>query len=463
MAGCGKTETANANSKGGPGGAGGRRGGGDVPVTIAKAVQKEVPVDLQVIGNIEAYLTINVKAQVGGELTRVFFHEGDFVKAGETLFTIDRRQLEAQLQQAQATLMKNEAQLQQAQANLARDQAQSEYSKSQAGRYAQLTKEGVISKEQNDQAQTSADAANKTVDADRANIESAKADIAATKASIDNIRVMLSYTTIKSPITGRTGNLNVKQGNVVAANTTDLMTINQIQPIYATFSVPEVHLPAIKSGLQSKLLVFAAPQDASEPPHQGVLSFIDNTVDPTTGTIRCKATFPNEDRKMWPGEFVRVTIRLRTDPNAVVVPSQAVQTGQSGPYIYVVKEDRSVETRDVVAGARVDQDQVISKGIAPGETVVVEGQLRLAPGMKVQIRDNSGTGGGGRRAGRGGQSGGQGGPGGAPAGGQNRAGNPGSGSADNPGTPAGQPGGPRSGFRRNGEGGGRPAQQPPQQ
>ncbi len=399
--------TAAANSKGPAGGPGGRRGGGDVPVTIAKVVQKEVPVDLQVIGNIEAYSTINVKAQVSGELIKVHFHEGDFVNTGDTLFSLDRRQIEAQLAQMQATLAKNQAMLQQAQANLAKDQANAQFAKSQAARYDQLTKEGVISKDQNDQVQTSSDASRQAVEADKAMIESARADINATKANVDNLNVMVSYTTIKSPINGRTGNLNVKQGNIVTANSMDMMTINQVQPIYATFSVPEMHLSTIKAHMaQDKLKVFATPQDSTDPPEVGVLTFIDNTVDTSTGTIKLKATFPNTNRKLWPGEFVRVTVRLRTDPNALVVPNQAVQTGQSGPYVYVVKEDRSVESRDVITGARVDQQLVIAKGVSAGETVVVDGQLRLAPGMKIQVRE-PGARGGARGAGGAGKGGGE--------------------------------------------------------
>jgi membrane fusion protein, multidrug efflux system len=375
-----------------------RGGGGDVPVTVAKVVQKDVPVDLQVIGNVEAYSTIAVKAQVGGELTKAFFQEGDYVKAGDMLFTIDQRQLNAQLHQAEAALAKNTAQLRQAEATLAKDTAQAQYAKSQAARYARLTQEGVLSKEQNDQTQTAADAAEQGVTADKAAIESARADIDSTKATIENIRVMLTYTTIRSPINGRTGNIAVKQGNVVAPTVTDLAMINQVEPIYVTFSVPESNLPSIKQHMiNGKLKVFATPQDSTDPPEAGYLTFIDNTVDPTTGTIKLKGTFPNSDHKLWPGEFVRVVLRLATQPNALVVPNQAVQTGQEGPYLYVVKSDRSAESRPVVTGARLDQDLVIEKGVAAGETVVVEGQLRLAPGMKVQIRDNSGAPTGGSR------------------------------------------------------------------
>jgi multidrug efflux system membrane fusion protein len=198
----------------------------------------------------------------------------------------------------------------------------------------------------------------------------------------------LSYTAIHSPIDGRTGNLTVKQGNLVAANVMELVTIAEVQPIYVTFSVPEAQLTGIKKYMaQGKLSVNATPQDDNTQREVGVLTFVDNTVDSTTGTIKLKGTFPNSDHKLWPGEFVRVTLRLTTQADAVVVPNQAVQTGQDGPYVYVVKDDKTVEMRPVVTSTRVDQDLVIDKGLRPGETIVTEGQLRLAPGSKVQFRD----------------------------------------------------------------------------
>ena len=205
---------------------------------------------------------------------------------------------------------------------------------------------------------------------------------------MENIRVQLGYTAIKSPLDGRTGNLNVKQGNVLTANVTDLMTINQVEPIYVTFSVPEARLPEIKRSL----LVMASRQDDTSHPETGELTFIDNVVDPTTGTIRLKGTFRNSGRKLWPGEFVRVTVRLRTQPNALVVPNQAVQTGQDGTYVFVVKPDQTVESRPVVTGTRVDADLVVETGLRADETVVVEGQLRLAPGSRIQAMGEPGKG-----------------------------------------------------------------------
>jgi membrane fusion protein, multidrug efflux system len=382
-------------------------GGGDVPVMVAVAAQKNVPVEIQVIGNVEAYSTISVKAQVTGELTKVYFHEGDYVKKNDLLFTIDPRPLQAALNQAKANLAKDEASLGQAQANLARDAAQARYAESQANRYQALFEQKIISRDQAEQLRATADAAVQAVAADRATIESQKASIGASRAAVDNAQVQLGYTEIRSPIDGRTGNLTVKLGNVVMANSQELMTINQVEPIYVTFAVPESQLPAIKQYMaQGKLPVRARPQDDPGGEEQGILTFVDNAVDTTTGTIKLKGTFPNADRKLWPGQFVRVTLRLTTQQNAVVVPNEAVQTGQNGSYIYVVKQDRTVESRPVTVGARVDQDSVVESGLEPGETVVTEGQLRLAPGSRVVVRDGKG-GGGGRRGGNGGGGGGR--------------------------------------------------------
>ena len=418
LTGCSNSGASASGPGGGapPGKGGGRRGGagGDVPVTVALAAQKNVPVEVQVIGNVEAYSTISVKAQVSGQLTEVFFREGDFVRKGEKLFTIDPRPLEAALNQMLANAAKDEAALGLAQANLARDAAQAKYAEAQATRYAELAKGGIISRDQAEQLRANADAVAQAVAADKASIESAKAAIGASRAGVENARVQLSYTAVYSPIDGRTGNLTVKLGNVVMANSVELVTINQVEPIYVTFAVPEAQLPAIKRFMaQGKLPVRARPQDEVTDEEVGVLTFVDNSVDMTTGTIRLKGTFPNTNHKLWPGEFVRVTLRLTTQANAVVVPNEAVQAGQNGSFVYVVKSDRTVESRPVTTGARVDQDMVVDSGLEVGETVVTEGQLRLAPGSRVAVRDGR-RGGGGRE----------------PSGGPGRgAGNPGKGEA----------------------------------
>jgi multidrug efflux system membrane fusion protein len=401
LTGCGGSNSASTAPGGGAGRGGRRGGGGDVPVTIAVAAQKDVPVEVQVIGNVEAYSTISVKAQTGGQLTDVLFHEGDYVRKNALLFKIDPRPLQAAVDQATANLARDEATVGQMQANLARDSAQARYAESQANRYHQLFESGIISRDQAEQLRANADAIAQTVSADKAAIESAKAAIGATKASVENSKVQLSYTEIRSPIDGRTGNLSVKQGNVVTPNSMELVTINQVEPIYVTFAVPEAQLPSIKRFMAERSLqVRARPQDdASAPEETGNLTFVDNAVDTTTGTIKLKGTFPNGDHKLWPGQFVRVTLRLTTQADAVVVPNEAVQTGQNGAFVYVVKQDRTVESRPVVTGMRIDQDMVVEQGLQPGETVVREGQLRLAPGSRVVVRD--GRGGGRGDAGRG--------------------------------------------------------------
>jgi multidrug efflux system membrane fusion protein len=379
-----------------PAAAAGKKGeGAGAPVTVAKVATKDVPVDIQVIGNVEAYSTIAVKAQVGGELTKVSFKEGDYVKSGDLLFTVDPRPLRAQLQQVEANLIKNNAQLRQAEANLERDIAQQKYAEAQANRYARLMQEGVISKEQSEQVRTNAVALAQAVAADRAAIESARAEISATIATVDNVKVQLGYTEVRSPIDGRTGNINVKQGNIITGSSVDLMTINQVQPIYVTFSVPEAQLRLVKKYMaDNKLRVIVTPQDDEGIKENGVLTFVDNSVDMATGTIKLKGTFANGERKMWPGEFVRVSLRLTTESNALVVPNQAVQTGQDGPFVFVVKDDLTVESRAIVTGARVEEEMVVSRGLEAGETVVTEGQLRLAPGTRVQVRDGRGGPGG---------------------------------------------------------------------
>ena len=376
-----------------------KKGGGDVPVIVAVAKTKDVPVELDVIGNVEASSTVTIKPQVSGELTKAHFREGDFVNAGDLMFEIDPRTLQAQIRQAEANVARSEAMSRQAQANLARDIANAEYAKSQAGRYTQLAQEGVISKEQDQQFQSRAQAQNEAVSADRAAIESSKADIAANHATLDNLRVQLGFTTIRAPITGRTGTLLVKQGNIVTANTSELVTINQLQPVFVAFAIPESQLKSVSGRFgKEKIEVLAAPQAGGEDPHRGVLTFYENTVDPNTGTIKLRGTFPNEDRKLWPGEFVRVRLRLDVLANAVVVPNQAVQTGQDGQFIYVVKDDKTVESRPVTTSTRTGQELVIASGLKAGETVVTEGQLRLAPGMRVMVR-TPGAGGGQRGGG----------------------------------------------------------------
>ncbi|MGH9141599.1 MAG: efflux RND transporter periplasmic adaptor subunit [Vicinamibacterales bacterium] len=345
--------------------AGGGRGDGPnaqvVPVTAATVVQKSVPLAVQGIGTVIAASTVTVRAQVTGELTSVNFIEGDEVKEGQVLVTIDKRPLEAALQQAQAALD--------------RDVAQAANARSQAVRYQDLLQRGIATKEQVDQIVANAAALDATVALDRANIESA--------------RVQLQYATIRAPLAGKTGLLQVHAGNLVrATDTTPIVTINKITPVYVSFSVPEAMLPELKRYMaKRKLAVTALAPNDSGPPATGVINFIDNAVDPTTGQIKVKGTFPNTDRRLWPGQYVNVSVTLSTEPNAIVAPSLAVQTGQQGPYVFVIKPDQTVDLRSVVVERTSGDQSVIKSGLAPGETVVTDGQLRLNPGTKVSIKN----------------------------------------------------------------------------
>jgi membrane fusion protein, multidrug efflux system len=389
-----------AGTGGGGGGRGGRgRGeGGAVPVVTTKVTERDVPVDLAAIGNVEAYTTISVRSQVTGQLQNVSFHEGDFVKKGQLLFTIDRRPFEAALQQAQANLVRDKALLSQAEAQLARDGAQAEYSQLSSERQAKLTKDGILSKDASEQARASAEAQAAAVTADRAAVESARAQLVAQQAAVDNAKVQLDYCTIESPIDGRTGNITVKTGNLVTANTTELMTIAQVEPIFVTFSVPAIQLNAVKQGFgKNKIPVTVTPQDGGNTPVQGDLAFIDNSVDASTDTIKLKARFTNNDHRLWPGQFARVSVRVTTLPHALILPNQAVQTGQDGQFVFLVKGD-AVDQQPVTVGQRVGEDVVIEKGLQAGQTVVTEGQLRLEAGTKIQT--GGGAGGRGNRGGR---------------------------------------------------------------
>jgi multidrug efflux system membrane fusion protein len=391
----------NSSAAGAGGGGRGGRGRGDAaaaPVVTAKVTQKDVPVDIAAIGNVEAYASISVRSQVTGQITEIAFREGDSVRTGQQLFTIDRRPFELALAQAEANLLRDRALLSQAEAQLTRDAANAEYMQISAERQTQLNQRGIISKDVAEQMRASADSTAAVVKADKANIESARAQTVSQQGAVDAARVSLDYTVIKSAIDGRTGILSVKVGSLATANQTELTTIARVQPVFVTFSVPAVHLAIIKSHMTGdRLKVAATPQDAEADAETGELTFVDNAVDMTTDTIKLKATFPNSDHRLWPGQFARVSLRLATLSQAIVVPSQAVQTGQDGQYVFVVKGDSTVEQRAVTPGQRVGDDMVIEKGVKTGETVVTEGQLRLEPGSRITT-DLSGRGGRGRGA-----------------------------------------------------------------
>jgi membrane fusion protein, multidrug efflux system len=418
VAGCERSSAQTTSNGGGRGGRGGRGGGsGAQPVSVAKVSQKDVPVDIGAVGNVEAYVSISVRSQVTGQLQQAFFREGDLVKKGDKLFQIDPRPLQSALDQAQANLVRDQALMNQAMAQLARDAANAEYQQANAARQTKLVDAGLLSRDAGDQARAAADSTSSAIQADKAAIESAKAQLAVQQSAVDNAKVQLSYTTIRATIDGRTGSNTVKPGNLVTANNAELVTIDQLQPVYVTFAVPAVHLPIIKSHMgKDPLTVFAASPEAGGTPIEGKLTFVDNAVDPTTDTIKLKASFPNQDVRLWPGQFTRVTLRLTTLANATVVPSQAVQTGQDGQFVFVVNNDSAVDQRRITVAQRMGEDVVIEKGLTPGETIVTEGQLRLEQGTRVQIqspggsdtgRADSGRGGRGRGGRRGGRAGGQ--------------------------------------------------------
>jgi multidrug efflux system membrane fusion protein len=360
-----------------------------VAVTVAEVVARDVPLQVKAIGNVQALATVSVLSMLNGEVLKVHFAEGQEVPAGALLFTIDPRQLQAQLLQAQATLAQHQAQVLQAEANLAKDMAQLENARVDEQRYRKLVEGGFVAREQYDQIRTRELTLAATIEADRAAVETAKALVRADEAAVENVRVQLGYTEIRAPISGRTGNLLLHQGNVVKANDVGnpMVVLNRIRPINVVFAVPESQLAEIKRyQAAGELVVEAQAAGAAGGVARGKLSFVNNTVDPTTGTIQLKATFDNQENALWPGQFVNVALTLARQPGALVVPAHAVQTGQKGQFVYVVKADQTVEARPVVMGAADGRDVVITGGLQAGERVVTDGQLRLVPGARVDVK-----------------------------------------------------------------------------
>ncbi|MBS1786831.1 MAG: efflux RND transporter periplasmic adaptor subunit [Acidobacteria bacterium] len=351
-----------------------------------------MPLQITAIGTVEAFSTVAVTSEASGQLMKVHLTEGQFVKKGDRLFTIDPRPSQAGVAESLANQSRALGQQRQAEANLAKDTAQAKTAEVTAQRYETLFKEGVISREQYDQARTNADALAAVVKADQAAIASEQESVNAAKAATAASKVQLGYTDIRAPISGRTGALMIHQGNVIKANDTNpLVTINQVNPIYVTFSVPETQLPDIKRyQSQGELAVTATIPNDGGPPEQGTLSFINNAVDPATGTVKLKATFANNQQRLWPGQFVNVVLTLTTQSNVLVVPSEAIQTGQKGRYVFVVKPDQTVESRDVEVQRTAGEKALISGGVSEGETVVTDGQLRLRPGSKIRTANDGG-------------------------------------------------------------------------
>jgi multidrug efflux system membrane fusion protein len=358
-----------------------------VPVTVADVVEKTVPLQLTAVGNAQAYTSVGIKSQVAGQMMQVHFKEGQDVRQGDLLFTIDPRPFEATLRQAEAAQLQRQAEVQQALANLERDAAQLENSRVQERRYRELVDRELVAREQYDQFRTTLAQMDATVAADRAAVENARASARAAQALVDNARLQLAYTAIRAPIDGRTGNVMVHTGNVVKGNDDNpIVVINQVHPIYVSFSVPEQHLADIKRyRAAGSLAVEARAPHQAQALARGELTFINNAVDQATAMIQLKATFVNTDNALWPGQFVDVVLTL-TSRTAIVVASQAIQPGQRGPFVYIVKADQTVESRPVVPGTRLGAETIIEQGVRAGERVVTDGQLRLVPGVKVEAR-----------------------------------------------------------------------------
>lgn len=338
----------------------GKGGGGPVPVIVAQAETRTVPVRLQAIGTVEPYATVTVKSRVDGQITKVAFSDGQDVSAGQLLFQLDPRPAQAQLEQAEATL--------------AREKATLERAKAQEARYRDLLQKNFVSKDAYAQYLT--------------NVETSAAAVKAAEAAVSSAKLQLEYTTIRSPIAGRTGKVLIQIGNQVKANdTVSLVVINQVSPVWVSFAVPEQHLAAVrKYSAGRKLTVDARGGNGEEVLASGQLSFIDNTVDAPTGTVRLRAVFPNRDRVLWPGQFVTAVMTLREEKDAVVVPAQAVTNGVNGTQVFVVKDDGTAELRQVAVDRTDGGYAVIAKGVSAGEKVVTTGQSRLTRGSKVDIR-----------------------------------------------------------------------------
>jgi membrane fusion protein, multidrug efflux system len=367
-----------------PGPAAAAAGPPPVTVSVAPAAREIVPVEVHAVGNVDPFATVQVKSQIAGELFAVRFVEGSQVNKGALLFQIDPRPYREALRQAEAAVTRDQAQLRQAEANLGRDRAQAKNAEAEAARYEELFNQGIAARNQYEQMRTSSAAMSESVRASEAAIESARASLESDRAAVAKAKLDLSYCEIRSPVSGRTGNTLVHAGNLVKANGDNAMVvINQVEPIFVSFGVPEHHLVAVRArAASSKLPVEASPTDTPGKPVRGTLTVIDNTVDPSTGTIRLKAVFDNRERLLWPGQFVNVLLRLDSSEETTV-PSEAIQAGQQGQFVYVVKADKTAEFRPVAVGSTVGGKAVIEKGVAPGETVVTDGQLLLYPGARI--------------------------------------------------------------------------------
>ncbi|HVZ19335.1 MAG TPA: efflux RND transporter periplasmic adaptor subunit [Terriglobales bacterium] len=331
------------------------------PVIVSTVEQRDVPLQITAIGNVEAYQTVQIRSMVSGQIESIHFKEGDDVRQGQLLYSLDKRPFQAAVQQAVG--------------NLKRDQAQAANARVQAARYTDLEKQGVISREQAELQRTAEDTNVAAVAADEAAVQAAK--------------VQLQYTDIYAPIDSRAGALMINVGNLVKANDTPyLVQLNQITPIYVTFTVPESRLSEVRRFAASGLKVLAYPKGDNSMAAEGKLTFIDNGVDPQTGTVKLKATFQNTDKRLWPGEFVDVVLNISTTKNAITVPTKAVQSGQQGDYVFVIAKDGTADPRQVDTAGTYKNLTLVKSGLKPGETVIVDGQLRVAPKAKVAVQSS---------------------------------------------------------------------------
>lgn len=370
-----------------------------VPVGTAVAETRVLPIEVTAVGNAEASSSVEIKSQVAGPLLGVRFTEGAYVQKDDLLFQIDTRPYDEALRQAEATHARTLAQLRLAEANLSKSQAQLRNADAERKRFEELARAGISTRMQEDQIRTTAEVAEQSVRAEEATIETIRATLQSDRAAIDRAKLELSYCEIRSPLSGRTGNLLVHPGNLVKANgDSPLVVINQVSPIFVSFGVPERYFREIQTkSVAQRLLVEAVNEQNPSDVIRGTLAVVDNTVDRNTGTIRLKATFANPDGRLWPGQFVNVRLRLGT-LTATTIPSESVQEGQQGSFVYVVKADQTVEARLLKVGQTVESKVVVEEGIQPGETVVSDGQSRLFPGARIQavqagaeVKQSSGT------------------------------------------------------------------------
>jgi multidrug efflux system membrane fusion protein len=375
---CGKENTP------APSGAPAAGGMPPVPVTTATAVSETVPLEIDIVGTIDASSRVEVKSQVAGQIMHVRFTEGEYVKQGQLLFEIDKRPYQQALAQAEAAVERDRSQIAQAQAAQQKDAAQAAQAEADAKRFTSLADQKLVSEQQHLQYTTAADAANAAVRADQAAVAMAQANVRVDQAAVERARLDLAYCDITAPIAGRVGNLLVHAGNLVKVNDVPLVVINRIDPVFVNFNAPEQYTDAVQhNGAGRSLPVEVTSRDGMNHHATAQLTVVDNTVDTETGTIHLKATLPNPKRIWWPGQFVDTRLVLDADRTAIVVPTEAVQNGQAGTFVYVVKPDKSVEARNVSVSRTLDRRAIVESGLSNGETVVTDGQMMLAPGAHV--------------------------------------------------------------------------------